>query len=69
MDEKRKGYHNEIKRKGYPKLGERDENNVAIISLVHINKIDDLQIVISWGSECAQPGNLCGSDTERLNFV
>ncbi|BBO77811.1 hypothetical protein DSCW_52280 [Desulfosarcina widdelii] len=49
MDKKRKEYHNEIKRKGYPELGERDEENVGIVSLVHINNVDDLQIVISWG--------------------
>lgn len=41
MDEKRKEYHYEIKRKGYPELGERNEKNVAIVSLVHINNIED----------------------------
>ena len=36
MDEKGEKYHDEIERKGNSELGERNEENVSIISLIHI---------------------------------
>jgi hypothetical protein len=36
MNEKGEEYHDEIERKGYPELGERNEKNVSIVSLIHI---------------------------------
>jgi hypothetical protein len=48
VDEERKENHDEIKREGYPELGKRNEENVAIVSLFHhINHIDNLQLT-SW---------------------
>jgi hypothetical protein len=36
MDVKREEYHDEIEGKGYPKLGERNEEDVTKISLMHM---------------------------------
>jgi len=36
VNEKGEENHNEIERKGYAELGETNEENVSIVSLIHI---------------------------------
>jgi hypothetical protein len=36
VNEKGEEHHDEIERKGHPELGERNEENVSIVSLIHI---------------------------------
>jgi hypothetical protein len=36
VNEKGEEYHDEIERKGYPELGKRNEENVRVVSLIHM---------------------------------